>query len=707
MSGPRRRIAIIGGGPAGLATAWWLTHRPADRERFEVTVYERSWRVGGKGASGRGPSSRIHEHGIHLFGNWYQNTWEMLREVYGRDDLAEHFHAVHAVVVTREGEDGWEYATRAPIATPGEPWASVETARVRRDEQLVELARDAAKGGLFDPGFRPITARGARPPATSERDSRGPTEASAYMGPPERVTTPQDLALDSGGARVLGAVAEAVLDLLGNLPGETKFDWVRDNLLMLRAVQDGYAADRLAERGLAAVDDVDHVTWLRRHMEPDDAERILAGPLSRVIPHICFHAVSTDGDDPEAWSGEMSAASYLSFALRELLYRGAVGYFFRSSTGESVMLPVYRKLRERGVRFRFFHHVEELEVDGDEVAAIHARVLHRPYEDSIHVDGDDRYDPLLEIAGRDGEYPEVWPDAPLVDDPAEARRLVGESRWHNAQAAGDEVMLRRGEDFDDVVLATSLEPLRFIARDVVSRDGALLSAIAAMTTTATKHAQLWLDERPAGWEELWNGEDRWFATTFRDEYPAFVNLPELIEDEGWPSEVDAPRDVLWLSAALPDADIDDVPTEAEHERWLRVANADLDTVLPSLAEIGVRVFRELDADGDAVDARYVRVNIDPDERYVMSPPGTWSVRPHAWSSPLRNLVYAGDWIETGINIGCFEAAITSGKLAAHALNAYPPLEDVHGYADLRGEDWSYPDVAYKGAAVEPDPPHTR
>ena len=51
---PRRRVAILGGGMAGLSAAWRLSE-PGWRDRFEsITVYQRGWRLGGKGASSRG-----------------------------------------------------------------------------------------------------------------------------------------------------------------------------------------------------------------------------------------------------------------------------------------------------------------------------------------------------------------------------------------------------------------------------------------------------------------------------------------------------------------------------------------------------------------------------------------------------------------------------------------------------------------------------
>lgn len=48
QSGPRTKVAILGGGCGGLAAAWGLTASPALRRRFEVTVYERGWQLGGR-----------------------------------------------------------------------------------------------------------------------------------------------------------------------------------------------------------------------------------------------------------------------------------------------------------------------------------------------------------------------------------------------------------------------------------------------------------------------------------------------------------------------------------------------------------------------------------------------------------------------------------------------------------------------------------
>ena len=80
--GPRR-IAIIGGGMAGLAAAWRLSGELG--AEAEITVYEQGWQLGGKGASGRGVHGRIEEHGLHVWLGYYDNAFRLIRQVY--DDL--------------------------------------------------------------------------------------------------------------------------------------------------------------------------------------------------------------------------------------------------------------------------------------------------------------------------------------------------------------------------------------------------------------------------------------------------------------------------------------------------------------------------------------------------------------------------------------------------------------------------------------------
>ena len=60
----KTRVSILGGGLSGLVTAFNLT-APKQQGRYEVTIYQLGWRLGGKCATGRNADvhQRIQEIG--------------------------------------------------------------------------------------------------------------------------------------------------------------------------------------------------------------------------------------------------------------------------------------------------------------------------------------------------------------------------------------------------------------------------------------------------------------------------------------------------------------------------------------------------------------------------------------------------------------------------------------------------------------------
>ena len=80
--GAKKKLAILGGGASALTVAWQLTNAADWRERYEhITVYQMGWRLGGKGASGRGVGGPIVENGLHIWMGWYQNALAPVRSL--------------------------------------------------------------------------------------------------------------------------------------------------------------------------------------------------------------------------------------------------------------------------------------------------------------------------------------------------------------------------------------------------------------------------------------------------------------------------------------------------------------------------------------------------------------------------------------------------------------------------------------------------
>jgi predicted NAD/FAD-dependent oxidoreductase len=80
------------------------------------------------------------------------------------------------------------------------------------------------------------------------------------------------------------------------------------------------------------------------------------------------------------------------------------------------------------------------------------------------------------------------------------------------------------------------------------------------------------------------------------------------------------------------------------------------------------------------DRQYWRANVDPSERYVLSVTGSSAGRPLSAGTGFSNLYLAGDWLRTGLDSGCVEAAVMGGMQAARALCGYP--ERIEGDSDF-------------------------
>jgi uncharacterized protein with NAD-binding domain and iron-sulfur cluster len=78
-------------------------------------------------------------------------------------------------------------------------------------------------------------------------------------------------------------------------------------------------------------------------------------------------------------------------------------------------------------------------------------------------------------------------------------------------------------------------------------------------------------------------------------------------------------------------------------------------------------------------SQFWTANVNPSDRYVLSVPGSSKFRISPLDATYDNLTIAGDWTECGFNAGCVEAAVMSGRLAAHALSKFPPPDDILGF----------------------------
>ena len=174
IPGPPRRIAILGGGVAGLATAFALTER-AQRKRFDVTVYQMGFRLGGKCASSRRTDAheRIEEHGLHVLLGCYEAAFGMLRAAYTELDRpagaplatwTEAF-APHSFFTMAESIDGrwtdWRvrFPTNKRVPGDGGIWLSARDYAGMLPQIIASIAGSATLDGSRARGLATLSAR--------------------------------------------------------------------------------------------------------------------------------------------------------------------------------------------------------------------------------------------------------------------------------------------------------------------------------------------------------------------------------------------------------------------------------------------------------------------------------------------------------------------------------------------------------------------
>ena len=162
------KVAIIGGGCASISAAFELS-RATHKGKYQVTIYQLGWRLGGKGASGRGPADRIEEHGLHLWMGSYENAFRLIRECYTelkRDrrkcriaDWRDAFSPAPFIGLAERSRDGsyWNFLSYFPPGDglPGDPLSEhdpftvtsylARTASILRTLLLAVQARRSSK----------------------------------------------------------------------------------------------------------------------------------------------------------------------------------------------------------------------------------------------------------------------------------------------------------------------------------------------------------------------------------------------------------------------------------------------------------------------------------------------------------------------------------------------------------------------------------
>jgi uncharacterized protein with NAD-binding domain and iron-sulfur cluster len=681
------------------------------------------WRLGGKGASGRGPADRIEEHGLHVWLGFYENAFRLLRECYqelDRDpntsplaDWRDAFFPDPQVGMAHRSTNGdwvsWTAFFPPGHGLPGDPLVDyhpfslvnyLARAIALLQTLLFSVETHKSDGGTFD---RNQKIEDRRESSAAEVMNR----VVAFLRLGLLTTTGaliEALAILQIALRIIPIIPESLvvrfaeqiasgirlrLETIVVADDEFRYKWEIIDMILAIVVGTFRYGLLTNPAGLDAINDIEGREWLRLN---GASERSINSAFVRGLYDLALAYENGDRNRPGVAAGQ---------ALRGLLrlffsYRGAFFWKMRAGMGDVVFAPFYQVLAKRGVKFHFFHRLINVTMSPSDSL----KPGERPYVEGLEFDiqadvrGGQGYQPLVEVKG----VP-CWPSRPDYEQLKDGKRmqLEGwefESHWDRRRVGTK--TLRVTDDFDFVVLGVSIGEIPHVCKEIIARDARWRAMVANVKTVATQAFQVWLREdlKQLGWR----GGSVTIAG-FQHKFDTWSDMGHVVSAEGWQCP---PRSVAYFCSVLADPpeelrqSADDAFPKIRREEVRRNAveflNSHVQHFWPRAVCASGQFRWELLCDPDdqgggtfaepgeaRFDSQFWSANVNPTDRFVLALPGTIKYRLSPLDNTYDNLTIAGDWTDCGFTEGCVEAAVMSGRLAAHALSGAPALEDIVGY----------------------------
>lgn len=720
----KQKIAVIGGGVGAMTTVFELTEQPGWEDKYEITVYQLGWRLGGKGASGRNQDrgDRIEEHGLHFWFGYYENAFNVIQRVYAALDrppgspLAtwrDAFTPHSLFILMQFYKAQWAEWHLSPPHMPGVPgdgsvppfWHAVdrilEALHIHTTLSLPEdmhgdlhehhgltgwILWAAEKLGIeLVKGIEAIDFRAAR--EAVQRVAAAPHDDAAHGLLHDAVA-----ALAHFVERV-GQAVNARIDAMIENDIEA-IPILRRALSLLELgfyMFKGIVVDDVARKGFDQLDHLDLREWLASHGAGSVA---LDSDTLRVAYESIFAFRQGSYELPNLAAGT---------GLRGLLrlsgtYKEAFAWKMQAGMGDTIFGPFYEVLSKRGVDFQFFSALRDV-VPSADGTRIDQLVIGR----QATIKDGKAYVPLYDVKGLP-----CWPSKPFYDqleqgEAIKQQPLSLESYWCGwADVRTDTLNL--GTDFDIVVLGTSLGPIPTFGAKLIAQKAPIASMVSNIDRIGTQAFQIWTIPDDHALRHAHDGEEleedgvHPIYGGFAQPHNTVADMSHLIKRENWPA--DNPPGAIYyfcgplaLPSGLPGPEhvlypiFEEAAANVRAAEWMR---SNIQFLLPGTMFAGypqsfpdtLNFTMLYDTAGgletmvpasSLFDQQYWRANVDPSELYVLSCKGTTQYRLHSGDTGYSNMVFAGDWTKTGLNYGCVEAAVMSGMEASRAICGAPKI----------------------------------
>jgi len=688
----KKKIVILGGGMGAMATAYGITESPNWQENYDITIYQLGWRIGGKGASGRNKAQeeRIEEHGLHVWGGFYENAFRVMRSCYQELNrpstmpLATWDEAFkpNAMVSWMEELQPWiAWNNRFPeySSTPGDgtPMPSLFEGMLRIVEWVIQTYVDGIIPGL-DVKDKDLNIPKTKPTYSEEIISRLERvfqkkhhklilEVYKYIKDiePKQLSGSNELSIKIIELLELNQKERQSSDTMSN--GERRAEILID--LGIAEVK-GIIEDGVLINGFEAINDIDLKAWFTKHgaQETSVESGVVVGSYDFIFAY-------EDGDPNKPF---LEAGTGLQMIFRLIMwYKGAIFWKMQAGMGDTVFSPFYEVLKSKGVKFKFFQKVLNLSLSEDKKTISTITIGEQATVKSGN------YDPLVDVL----DLP-CWPSEPLYDQLVEGDELKKqnvnlESPWTSWPMVNT-YTLEQGtnKDFDIVVLATSLAPINEIGSELIENNSEWKAMMENVKTTQTQAFQLWMLPTlvKLGWLK-----GSTVLTGYGHPFETWADMSQVIDKEEWKNSDEVPGSIAYFCGCLPDANpippYSDNNFPAEQKAlvkqnaitWIKKYLAGIWPNAEIQNQINWDLLLDLDSNqGEArFNSQYWRANIAPAERYVLSLPNTTKFKLKADQSGFTNLFLAGDWVQNGLNFGCIESATMGGLQASRGICGYP------------------------------------